>query len=394
MRRINLKIILVLLLILFTILMLYYHFYVRKIELSIQLTNMGGMRNVQMNDNLENLENLENFAIPDMFPDENYDDGASTFLRCDPAVNSLCTTTYDMLENNNADFMNTNSKYYNHYKLSNIQNSSHAYRNYDDIMTNKDILAYRCLKKSPKDLHTELKNRNVACIYKTMYLYDDTSLYSYITTQLTEITMGASTLKIDTTMNKNTNKILGPVYVCISQAPFLQYNGDMIKARFDVTNNQRPYYKEEIIGGQRRYEMESGFGQDNQLSSLYAEILLIFAMYDVKEKDSNNNATKMSFNNDERNIGKFETDISVHFIQDKLCFLKCNKSPFSCGCLNATTTDMTGPDVYKRGDLNANSMTPYTSVCYNHNNVAQNYSILYYVNPYGTNRDLIVNINR
>lgn len=370
MKRLNVKIILILLLILFVILMLYYHFYVRKIE----------------------LQNREKFEL--QYTDEIYDDGGVTFSECNTAINPLCTNTYAELEKNTAEFTNTHSNYYADYKLSNIRNTSHPYRNYGDIMTNQDLLSYRCLNKSPKVLQQLLNTRTpkIASTFKKMFLYNEASLVAYITTQI-------STAKamINSANNKNSNKILGPVYACVSQAPFLQYKGEMIKARFDVTNNQRSYYKEEIIGGQRRYELETGIGDDNRLSSLYTEVLIIYSMYDATETDDKGNTTRMSF--DESRLGTFESIMSESnfYVHDKLCFLKCNKSPLNCGCLNASTDDInpSNPDIYKNSDLQQGSLQSYESKCYNHRNEQKDYSIMYYVNPYGhAVRDDLVNINR
>lgn len=398
------NIILILLLILFIILNLYHVFYVRKTYLNKELQ--------------------ENFIFSDTYTDENID--SSTFQYCDPSINSECTNTYTALENNSADFMNNYSRYDTNYSLSNIQNTSHEYRKYNDIMTNKSILAYRCLKKSPKELQQILNTLQnpIPSLYKKIYLYDEQSLNQYIEDQLNNITnvvsqeiesnnmmdnsetsytmesfqehfqINSEQIKIDLDANKNTSKLLGPVYICISQAPYIKYNGDMIKARFDVTNNQRAYYIEERINNIRRYDLQTGNGTEDKLSSLYTEILFIFPMYKIKNTE--NGTTTIEFANENNRNNNFISYITQYFVQDKLCFMKCNKSELSCGCLNANSDDMnTNNNIHIASDVSNSTIKQYTSVCYDHNTIKTNYSILYYLNPYGnTNDKHILNLNR
>ena len=396
------NIILILLLILFIILNVYYIYYVRKTYLNKELQ--------------------ENFNFQDTYTDEYIDD--NTFQYCDPSINSECTDTYTALENNSADFMNNYSNYDTNYNLSNIQNTSHNYRKYNDIMTKKSILAYRCLKKSPKELQEILTTHSIPSLYKKIFLYDEDSLYNYISEQLKNITdianneietnsainisessyttesfqehfqMNSETINIDQSTNKNTFKLLGPVYICISQAPYIKYNGNMIKARFDVTNNQRAYYIEERVGGVRKYDLQTGNGNENKLSSLYTEILFIFPMYKIKNTE--NSTTTIEFVNNNNRINDFMSYINSYFVQDKLCFMKCNKSGLSCGCLNANLNDMnTNNNIHIASGVSNSTINPYTSVCYDHNTIKTNYSILYYLNPYGnTNDKHILNLNR
>jgi hypothetical protein len=374
------NILLFILLILIVILNVYYIFFYRKSTLS-------------------NLLKLEKFAFLDFYPDENDRYGESTFTFCDN--NPTCTTTYDELEKNITSFNDTYSDYNAHYSLNKINSSSFGYKNFNDIMTNKSLLAYRCLNKSPLELKNILSNANnfidgkeIPTIYKKIFLYDEETLYSFITDELQKIyeSSATSTFTLDYASNKQTSKILGPIYICISQAPYLQYKGEQIKARFDVTNNKNSYYTENIIGGQRIYDMSTGDGNENKISSLYAEILFIFPMYNKIGGEER----MIQFCDNEQRMAKFIELLQNRknvFVHEKLCFLKCNKCSLICGCLNANETVMSN---YIKTNLDAADSTirTYNSTCYNNINQKTNYSIMYFINPYGNiNNIYIANTN-
>lgn len=361
------NIILVVLLVLFVILNLYYLFYVRRICLE------------------KELQKSENFyAFQDSYTDEQYDTD-NTFRLCDLSTSKLCSATYSSLESNNTEFINTHSLYHANYSLPLIQAGN--YGTYNDVMTLKPLLSYRCIKKSPKDLKTTIESNTVVqqipTVYRKMFLYSDDDLYTYIAGLLNEVKSNL----IDVNNNKGTSKILSPVYVCISQAPYLNYQGEMIKSRFDVTHNKRGFYKETIVAGKRKYELETGNEASEDISSLYTEILLIFPLYRLSED-------KFVFDNDGNRLTTFlNTIISPEISRDELCFLRCNKSPLSCGCLNANPTDMRENQEnppYKKSDVKSESIQSYTSTCLNNLNQNVNYSLLYYLNPYSGIFDTIL----
>jgi len=371
------NIIIVLLFILFIILNIYYIFHVRKIGLYKELQ-------------------LEHFNFANSYNEENAnEEDGSLFQQCNTYN---CTNTYSELENNSADFINTYSIYENKYKLSNLRDTSHEYRRYNDIMTKKSLLAFRCLKSSPFEIKKHFENnlvgaKRIPTIYKKMFLYDEISLYTYITNQLEEIVNGISSIVLNSSLNKGTNKILGPVYICISQAPYIKYRDNMVKARFDVVNNQRSFYNENVHNGQSMYELETSNGQNNKISSLYTEVLFIFPMYNIK--NTVNNVKNIEFSNDVSRMTAFMASLNKFFVHEKLCFLKCNKSHLSCGCLNANNQDMNGDDIHIENNVIDDSIHKYKSECYDHNSAVKNYSIMYYINPYGNiNDEYILNINR
>jgi hypothetical protein len=363
------NIILLILLVLFVVLNIYYLFYVRRECLEKELKR-------------------EKFlTFQDAYTDEQYDTD-NTFRLCNLG-DSQCTNTFSSLESNDADFHKTYSLYHENYSLPLIQ--ANNYSKYNDVMTMKSLLSYRCLKTSPKALKAAIEEATISggpipTIYKKMYLFNEDDLYAYIATLLNDV---KSTL-IDNSKNKSTSKILTPVYVCISQAPFLSYQDEMIKSRFDVTHNKRGFYKETKIGGKREYELETGNEVSDSISSLYTEILLVFPLYTLSEG-------KYAFVDNQSRLNSFLNAIVAPLIsRDQLCFLRCNKSSLSCGCLNATQNDMKlnaeTKEPYIKEDINTKSIQQYKSTCLDHTDQETNYSLLYYLNPYsGEFKDLLMN---
>ncbi len=364
------NIILIILLVLFIILNMYYLLYVRRQCLE------------------KELKYEKFYAFQDAYTDEIYDTD-NTFRLCELASNSQCTNTYTALENNNTDFMNTKSKYEVNYSLPNIQ--ANNYSTYNDVMTLKSFLAYRCIQSSPLNFQRTIQEASIqggpiATVYKKMMLFDENDLSRYIATLLNEFKM-----KIDVNNNKSTSKILAPVYLCISQAPYLNYQGQMIKSRFDVTHNKRGFYKETKVGNTREFVLESGNEASTDISSLYTEILLIFPYYKPVSRNTGPNGEAVEnyvFVADENRLSTFLNNIVSNLkSSDQLCFLRCNKSPMSCGCLNATPSNMSlqqeNPP-YKKAGINMQSIQEYTSTCYNHRDIQTDYSLLYYLNPYGS----------
>jgi hypothetical protein len=375
------NIILIILLVFFVILHLYYLFYVRRIALE------------------KELQYEKFYAFQNEYTDELYDTD-NTFRLCELGSNSQCTTTYAALENNNAEFMNTRSKYHVNYSLPIIQ--ANDYNIYNDVMTLKSFLAYRCIQSNPRDFKTRIEQATfqggpMATVYKKMMLFDEDDLNRYIASLLNEFKS-----KIDANSNKATSKILTPVYLCISQAPYLNYQGQMIKSRFDVTHNKRGFYKETKTGNTREFVLESGNEASSEISSLYTEILLIFPYYKTVSSNTGPNGAAVenyAFVADESRLATFlNTIVASITSSDQLCFLRCNKSPMTCGCLNATPNDMKMEQQnppYTKAGINMQSIKEYTSTCYNHEDIITNYSLLYYLNPYSTEfNSILLNTNK
>lgn len=375
------NIILIILLVFFVILNLYYLFHVRRQSLEKELLHE------------------KFYAFQNEYTDELYDID-NTFRLCELGNNSQCTTTYAALENNNGDFMNTQSNYHTNFSLPIIQ--ANKYSIYNDVMTLKSFLAYRCLQSNPRDFKINIEKATfrdgpIATVYKKMMLFDEDDLNRYIAELLNDFKS-----KIDTNSNKATSKILTPVYLCISQAPYLDYQGQMIKSRFDVTHNKRGFYKETKTGNTREFVLESGNEASSEISSLYTEILLIFPYYKTVSSNTGPNGAAVenyAFVADETRLETFLNNIVASVkSSNQLCFLRCNKSPMSCGCLNATPNDMKlqqeNPPYTKAG-INMLSIKEYTSTCYNHDDIITDYSLLYYLNPYSTEfNNILLNTNK
>ena len=288
------------------------------------------------------------------------------------------------------------------YNKTNLQNPSHQYSQYCDVMSYSDLLAYRCLNKSPYSLAGVLNAADIKYTGGAVFLYNDTSLFSYVLS------------KIQNEKNKlSEGKIIGPVYVCISQAPYLKYKNDhrsgglenTLDARIDILNNRNPYYYEQIdsAGVQSFVTNTSGYDDSTRTqtgiadskiipSSLYCQILIIFPLYKQGEgmilKDNNT---------DKQNtlIETFlNTTMTPHYSDNELCNIKCNKSlTLNCGCLtyNSSTVLKANSNTYfdntkDKIPIQKFDLPDYTAKCIDHtttpNNMNAAFSMMYYVNPF------------
>jgi hypothetical protein len=280
------------------------------------------------------------------------------------------------------------------YNRDNIQSTTHPYTSYCDIMNYSDLLAQKCLKISPKDLSVKMNNADIANIFETIYIYNEHSLYSYLLT------------KIQNYKNTINSKIKGPVYVCISQSPYLKYRSDLndatntpytkdLDARVDILENKNPYYYELINNnGMQTFKTDANDGDapDTVISSLYAQILIIFPLYNNKKEQRSANS--------EDTINTFlNTTIGSYYTHNDLCFIKCNKSStINCGCLNMdSSSETSSKNTYynlESGDMgnNERDYPRYKSRCIDHtnNNTPQPFSMMYFVNPYSDNYEDII----
>lgn len=300
--------------------------------------------------------------------------------------------------NTNIELQNINSPFntakYNRYSKieynrDTIQSNSHPYTSYCDIMNYNDLLAHKCLKISPKDLSTIMNSADIANIFETIYIYNESTLYSHLLS------------KIQNYKNSLQNKIKGPVYICISQAPYLKYSSDLndatntpfskhLDARIDILNNKNPYYSELINNnGVQTFKTDANDGDDppTVISSLYAQILIIFPLYNKKNEEKSGDSEDI--------INTFlTTTMTTYYTHNDLCFIKCNKSStINCGCLNMdSSSDTTSINTYYNLDSgnvgnNEKDFPRYKSRCIDHtnNNTPQPFSMMYFVNPYSDN---------
>jgi len=175
---------------------------------------------------------------------ENFDSGRYSWkygegLSCKGDLN-----TNSELQNINSYFNGLDYEKYSteKYNKTNIKNPNHHYESYCDIMSYNDLLAYKCLKISPKELSRIMDTNNIKNIFETIYIYNESSLYSYLLSKIQAL-------------NTINQKLQGPIYVCMSQSPYLKYSynkttqpiSKWLDARIDILNNKNSYYSE-IIG--------------------------------------------------------------------------------------------------------------------------------------------------
>jgi hypothetical protein len=399
------NIIIILLLIFFIGLNIYYAVYIKRLH----------------------LQNNDELFTADMLPDEDFDLKASytDFQKCDKALNKGCTSTfekYNSLDPNDP-FFTTYSKYHENYKYKNIINANSGYKWYNDIMTFKNLLSYMCINKSPNELVNVALKGKYPYIFKKIYLYDEDTLNKFIRSEIEHIlkisdcstfdpqypasnqlpTYCGSKYKLDITNNKSSVKLFGPIYVFISQAPYLrtgQEGKTMISARHDVIYNNRAYYIEKTQNGRLIVDSETT-DENGKFSSLYAEIAIVFPLYEETYITNNpQNSQKYTdithlklTQNPQLKLNQFINDMQTYKIRSELCKLRCNKQDAYCGCLNAKEEDMeTNGIPYHNKPFIASSLLStgihkYNSECLgieSEKSVKQNTSFMFFLNPYGS----------
>ena len=311
--------------------------------------------------------------------------------------------------NTNTELMNKmsdfNTKNYNRfdnikiYKKDNLKNPSHPYTQYCDVMTFNDLLAYKCLNKSPMELRAVLEgSANIASSIDYIYLYNDTTLYSFILS------------KIQSTKETLGNKIVGPVYVCISQAPYLRSviektglnNIDnWIVATVDILAKKTGYYFDKTdSSGVTSTLTDTSDGTDtfattSKISSLYCHILIVYPAYTKAMVLKEAAITRQPIV-----IKQFlEQTMAPYYTNNELCSIKCNKAiNLNCGCLTRSLETSTASPA---GTLNSyfdnkddartinegRDKPLYQSKCLDNskNNAEGNFTMMYYVNPYSNN---------
>lgn len=302
------------------------------------------------------------------------------------------------LRKRNSEFRSTYNRFDNNslYTRTNIRNSSHPYRKYCDVMNFNDLLAYRCLQKSPVEMSGLFRNLNIANTLDYVYIYDEKSMYSHILKKI----------QSQKGLIDNDAKIIGPVYVCISQAPYLKYNSEysnnnnkpftrMLDARIDILNNRNPYYLEKISKtGVQSFVTNTSDGSTDEsiISSLYSHILIVYPLYTI----TNNKMVLKSTNKAaQADLVKnfLDNTMKPYYTENELCFIKCNKSStLNCGCLTRTermaSTQDAGFFTYNNENYpkdDNRDLPLYTSKCIDHTSSSgsgANFSMMYYVNPY------------
>jgi hypothetical protein len=298
------------------------------------------------------------------------------------------------LENKNSDFNLQGHYRYpkSEYNAATRMANTNKYSKYCDVENYSDLLAYKCLKVSPASLSYTMRSSNIKYIFDTIYIFNENTLYSYLKSKIEPLKPYAT-------------KIKGPVYVCMSQAPYFKYENSSITspinkffdARSDIINTQKPY-NYVSFDEQNKEIAETNTGDSNdisdKISSLYCQILIMFPMYEHNEQDKNAMTLKSLGNKGEEEIIKtfLDTTMNGYYTHNTMCFIKCNKaSNLNCGCLNMN-------DYSSRTETNTRSfavsnppyvidgnkdLPRYTAKCLDHtnNNAVADFSLMYFINP-------------
>jgi hypothetical protein len=276
----------------------------------------------------------------------------------EPCVNcNNMTTTYDALKKNDPKSLR---KYHTDYTCTKITGSTNEYNidneNYKfDIRNQHLLLTYKCVKLAPKELGTKLNSKGISTAYSNTLEFkkNGTDFGTGLTNDIIRAQITAEIKKMMVTANNNQ----GPIYACISQAPFLKGQ----KARFDIVQHGKGCYDNGRACGDTEF--------------LKYEILLIF------------------LDNDKTKITNFIQMVADNTSRNALCFLNCggiddmDTLTMGCGCLNKT-------DSYINADK-----SKYTSVCLapdsdfagSRDTVSKqaDYSIIYFLNPHNKDGVLI-----
>lgn len=273
---------------------------------------------------------------------------------CDKCDNM--TTTYDALKNND----NIPRNYHTDYTCTKISGSANEYNvdNYPykyDIRNQHLLLAYKCVKLSPLSLKNILTRQGIETVLSENYKFQKIGTGTGTGLDTANI-RGQITNKIKSMITES-NKSKGPIYACISQAPYLKGQ----KARFDIVQHGKGCY-------------DSGKACGDRVLLVF-DILLIFT-------EGNN-----------EKINKFIQVVNNNTSRNALCFLNCgglddeDNLGMGCGCLNKNNS-------YRNADGSS-----YNSVCLapdsdyqtnaNKNTMNADYSIIYFLNPHNTNGIII-----
>ena len=283
----------------------------------------------------------------------------SDYLKRNPS-DPIIKTTYDNLKNDTIGDITGN--YHTDYTCEdNFSNGikggkySSGKPNTYDIGTNEMLLAYMCINKSPRDLKEDLESiytsevKSFVLLSKTKSPIYDGELNSGGRKELMDIIAR----DIRNELKINEEKVPGPVYICLSQAPYIYEKNSNLSINFSITKHGKSCH-------------EDGMECDR---NLYLEYLLIYP---------NINSTT----SDEK-LNEFITIVKGLKSTSSLCWLNCNmEKDYGCGCLSYEGKDKIGVD--------------YTSKCTPSDTEKEerkgikDYSIIYFINPYmNDNNNLI-----
>ena len=256
--------------------------------------------------------------------------------------------------------------YHTDYKCDNDNYDSLYLTKYIDVKNRDLLLAYSCIKIKPSKLISDITDINPENLhnnsYKVMLTEPDKTYVEYAN-------IGELTNKIDTkikniirkisSLNTSTNYLYFPIYVFISQAPYIKNANENIK----VTDSNRGANGTNYDSCSTNYTIKN-----NDICSttfrMKAEVAIIF----LGLTRAGGFITDVNVVN--RNIIALRGRLSHHSSKSKQCFLKCatDNDKQACGCLNMP------------GSYIINDKT-YNSVCLT-NNQETSMTMVYFVNPY------------
>ena len=208
-----------------------------------------------------------------------------------------------------------------------------------DISANKLLLAYNCVDNSPTNIRNKLFETNkfapkdlIIIGHDKCIIGSDKSLDDVILAEL-----------------KGNNNI-GPIYACVSQAPFLEGQ----KARNDIVAHGTSCY----------IENEGKYGKcADENKKFKCHILLV------------------KTNGEQTKIEGFVNFVNQNKTNDKMCHLLCHSdNSLGCGCLNLENSYNFGGENY-----NSKCLGPDTTKGLSEN---VDYSMIYFLNPYNNDANI------
>jgi len=279
-------------------------------------------------------------------------------IRACPGNCSDSTTTFDALKKNEAE-----RNYHTDYTCANIMGSSIQYSVDNnpykyDIRNQHLLLTYKCVKLSPIKLQEKLESQGISTMLSPLITLDKVGTGTGTGTGLDTGNIRHQITNMVKNALTRANKTQGPIYACISQAPYLKGQ----KARFDIVQHGKGCY-------------DNGKACGDTVLLKY-QILLIF------------------LDGDSQKINKFIQTVNANSSRNALCFLNCggldekDSLSMGCGCLNVI-------DSYTNND----GSIKYDSVClapdsdFTPNSTTTNknadYSIIYFLNPHNNDGVII-----
>lgn len=297
-----------------------------------------------------------NYNVKELFITRYHDvnKACSNVVVLDNEPDLISTSDYSSVKLRNNQVIGDYNEYYN------CNNNMDTFlSNYNDVKSRDLLLAYKCIKLKPSELINIISTNNInSKIYKynnITFLYND--VYELIN-EMDRLIKGKITELKNRQNNLDVNFIHFPIYVCISQAPYLKNNNENIK----VTDSNRGPDNNNYESCSLQYSDVKAHQICSAAFRMKAEICIIFLGF----KDSGD--IILSNEDVDKNIKDFKNLLDLYTSTNRQCFLNCgiNNSTHSCGCLNLD-----------------NAYENYNSVCLT-NNQKVSYSIVYFVNPYSS----------